>query len=551
MRSRLWIFGLVIGLLVFPSHVQAGHVWSRTVGGPTNCSVDAIALEPSGNIITTGGFRGTTNFGGDTFSSVGSYDAYLAKFDPNGSHIWSRAFGSPGYDGGSGLSVDDAGNVLVTGSFQDSISLGGSVLTSAGSSDIFLGKFDSNGNHVWSAAYGDADYDRGHSVTADGSGNAIVTGRFAGTVDFGGGPLVGSGTTGDIFIVKYDPAGGHLWSKRFGLGSSDWGQVVAVDSANNVIVTGFFYSSIDFGGGLRSSVGYGDVFLVKYAPDGAHLWSRSFGGPFSDYVAGMCVGPSQGIVLTGSFSNSINLGGTSLTSAGSQDVFLAGYDSQGNHLWSRSFGGPGTDGGSAVCVDVLGNVAMTGSFFETVDFGGGPLTSAGYDDLFVAAYDSMGDHAWSYTFGDIYNDGGRALVFTAARNVLFGGAVIGSVDFGGGAPLTTGGFLAEFEGVPAVSGVGDAPRYTNALYDNFPNPFNPTTTIKYSIEERAHVSLKIYNVAGQLVRSLVDEVQSPGTIWLATWDGRDNAGHSVSSGVYFYELVTKNFSQTKKAVFLK
>jgi hypothetical protein len=97
----------------------------------------------------------------------------------------------------------------------------------------------------------------------------------------------------------------------------------------------------------------------------------------------------------------------------------------------------------------------------------------------------------------------------------------------------------------------NAPKYVNALYDNYPNPFNPTTIIKYSIKKRAHVSLKVYNVAGQLVRTLVDEVQSPETVKPVTWDGSNNAGQTVSSGVYFYKLVTKNFSQTRKAVFLK
>jgi hypothetical protein len=96
-----------------------------------------------------------------------------------------------------------------------------------------------------------------------------------------------------------------------------------------------------------------------------------------------------------------------------------------------------------------------------------------------------------------------------------------------------------------------APQYANALHANYPNPFNPVTTIKYSIKERAQVSLTIYNAAGQVVKKLVDEVQSPVVVQSVTWDGRNDAGQSVASGVYFYKLVTKNFSQTKKMVLLK
>jgi hypothetical protein len=94
-------------------------------------------------------------------------------------------------------------------------------------------------------------------------------------------------------------------------------------------------------------------------------------------------------------------------------------------------------------------------------------------------------------------------------------------------------------------------RLRNSLAQNYPNPFNPTTTIEYTIKEQTHVSLKIYNVAGQLVKTLVDEVKSPETVTPLTWDGRNDAGKKVASGVYFCRLVTKDFAQTKKLVLLK
>ncbi|UCG52218.1 MAG: T9SS type A sorting domain-containing protein, partial [Candidatus Latescibacterota bacterium] len=98
----------------------------------------------------------------------------------------------------------------------------------------------------------------------------------------------------------------------------------------------------------------------------------------------------------------------------------------------------------------------------------------------------------------------------------------------------------------------DPIAFENRLGDNYPNPFNPTTTIKYSIKEPAHVSLKVYNVAGQLVKTLVDDAKKPRAEGFAvTWDGHDNKGQPVASGVYFYKFVTKNYVQTKKMVFLK
>ncbi|NIM65448.1 MAG: T9SS type A sorting domain-containing protein [Candidatus Latescibacteria bacterium] len=100
------------------------------------------------------------------------------------------------------------------------------------------------------------------------------------------------------------------------------------------------------------------------------------------------------------------------------------------------------------------------------------------------------------------------------------------------------------------SGAGGTPQFTNSLAQNYPNPFNPSTTIKYSIKERAHVSLKIYNVAGQLVKTLVNE-EKPAGEYTKGWNGRSDAGDPVASGVYFYKLATKHFTKTKKMVILK
>ncbi len=110
--------------------------------------------------------------------------------------------------------------------------------------------------------------------------------------------------------------------------------------------------------------------------------------------------------------------------------------------------------------------------------------------------------------------------------------------------------MGAYEFDPAT-GVGQAPLFANRLDQNYPNPFNPTTTIEYSIAEPGHVSLKVYNVAGQLVRTLVDQFQSPGQVRPVRWNGLNNTGQSVSSGVYFYKLTTTGFVKTRKMVVLK
>jgi flagellar hook assembly protein FlgD len=110
--------------------------------------------------------------------------------------------------------------------------------------------------------------------------------------------------------------------------------------------------------------------------------------------------------------------------------------------------------------------------------------------------------------------------------------------------------LGAYESDPAT-GITTGPAYANRLDQNYPNPFNPTTTIEYSIAETGFVSLKVYDVAGQLVRTIVDEVQSPGQVRPVRWNGLNDRGHSVSSGVYFYKLTAADFTKTRKMVLLK
>ena len=121
------------------------------------------------------------------------------------------------------------------------------------------------GDHLWSNRFGGTSSEYGHSVAIDSAGNVLVTGYFQGTADFGGGGLTSAGDL-DVFVAKYDASGKHLWSKRFGGTSGDYGLSVAIDSAGNVLVTGYFQGTVDFGGGGLTNAGSVDIFVAKFSP---------------------------------------------------------------------------------------------------------------------------------------------------------------------------------------------------------------------------------------------------------------------------------------------
>jgi hypothetical protein len=328
---------------------------------------------------------GTVDFGGGTLTSAGDHDIYVAKFGPNGDHLWSKRFGDADDQDGYSIAVDGSGNVIIMGALEGTVDFGGGALTSAGGYDIVVAKFGSDGAHLWSKRFGDAGLQEPSRVAVDDSGNVVATGFFLGAIDLGGGALTSAGDE-DVFVAKFGPDGAHLWSKRFGDANIQKAYGIAVDASGNVIVTGDFRGTVDFGGGALTSAGDYDVFVVKLGSDGAHRWSKRFGD--ADIQEGSCVAVDAlgSVIVTGGFHGSVNFGGGALTSAGDYDVFVAKLGSDGAHRWSKRFGDADYQYPWAVAVDASRNVTVAGDLFGSVNFGGGVLTSAGADDIFVARF---------------------------------------------------------------------------------------------------------------------------------------------------------------------
>jgi uncharacterized protein (AIM24 family) len=548
---------IILALMVMSPAVRADyppHIWSQNFGDSAGQYGLGLAVDGSGNVILTGFFEGTVDFGGGplTAGSVGiDSDIYLAKFDASGNHIWSQRFGDTDHywDGAMGVAVGVSGNATITGFFENTVNFGGGVLTSAGGgNDIFVAKFDANGGHIWSRRFGDTDDESGYGVAADGSGNDIVTGSFQDTVDFGGGTLTSAGGD-DIFVAKFDASGNHIWSQRFGDGSRQLGQEVAVDGSGNVIVTGEFAGAVNFGGGVLTSAGGSDIFVAKFDASGNHIWSDRFGDTSSDVGYSVTVDGGGNVVATGHFAGTVNFGGGPLTSAGSIDIFVAKFDAGGNHIWSQHFGDADGQLGRSVAVDGSGNVIITGELWGTADFGGGAITSAGGTDIFLAKFDSSGNHIWSEAFGDGDGQHGYAVAADGSGNVIGTGAFSGTVDFGGG--TMTGNwdiFLAKFG--PTATGIVAAPIGYQLGIQGYPNPFNPATTIAYSLPKTGFVSLGVYDVQGRLLKTLVNETRTMGE-HAVTWNGQDASGTTVASGVYFVRLEFGGQVRTRKIVLLK
>jgi hypothetical protein len=403
-----------------------------------------VKADGSNNLIVAGRFMGTVDFGGGPLTNVGSSSLFVAKYAADGVHQWSKAYGGTSSDViVQDMALDSSGNVIVIGYFTGAVNFGGGVLSSAGLCDIFLAKYSGvNGAHIWSKRFGSTQDDVGYGVAVDEFDNIIVTGGFRSSVDFGGGVLVAYASSADFFVAKYTASGTHQWSKRVTNTGDDYGYSVAVDSSGDIVLTGLFSGKIDFGGGVYTSAGLFDIFVVKYTGAGTYVWSKRLGGTWDDFGYGVDMDSSGNVLVTGVFTGSVDFGGGVLSSAALKDVFVAKYaGTDGSHRWSKRFGGSSDDVVNRIAVDGNGDVIMTGSFQYTVDFGGGPLTSAGLTDIFVVKYAGTdGTHRWSKRFGSTGNDAGYGITADGMGNVVTTGSFMGSVDFGDGLLTSAGTF---------------------------------------------------------------------------------------------------------------
>ena len=402
-------------------------------------------------MAVTGSFYGATDFGGGSVSSFvhptlgPTMDIFIAEYSPTGGYLWARVIGADSDEAGKGGAVDSSGNVLVTG-YQGSymVDYGGGPQFSHGGNDLFFAKYSSAGSWIWSKTIGGGGYDQGNAIAADDADNVVATGYIgAGTggVDFGGGMLFSAGLS-DVFLVKYSAAGVHQWSKRFGGSGNDTGMAISTDSAGSVYIIGSFEGTIDFGGGPLTSSGMRDIFVAKFSATGTHVWSKKFGSTGDDVGYGLTVDSAGDAVISGKFQSSVSFGGTALTSAGGDDIFLAKLSgTNGNHVWSKSFGNTSGDVSLAVTADASRNVVMTGYFTGSVNLGGALLSGSGLD-VFVAKYDTNGSHIWSRRFGGFDTQIGNSVAMKLTGEVSLTGYFANGIDFGSGSMTCVGSYDA-------------------------------------------------------------------------------------------------------------
>jgi hypothetical protein len=521
-------------------------IFVKTLGGSSDDHGESIVQTSDGGFVISGS---TENFG------EGNWDNILTKFDPFGNHIWTRVIGYGDNEGG--ISVEEAsdGGLVVFG-WSESF---------WADREHWIGKFDATGNHLWSRIIrGDYHYwSYAGPVIGVSDGGFVVTGS---TNNFGDADM-------DIILSKFDSTGTHLWTKRMEGSNTDMAEGLIETSDSGLVVAAMSRSY---------SVGDYDVLLLRFDSAGTLLWTKTVGGSGAEFTEDLTETSDNGLVVAG-YTESFGAGG--------RDVLLTKFNSAGVLLWTRTLGGSAEDGSYSVVELSDGGIVVTG---WTKSFGGGDA------DLLLAKFDASGNHVRSRILGEDAADRGYSIIQASDGRLVVSGR---TESYGSGgsdlilASFTDAGITCVGQYVkpeihdvspdtttpspaiaselptiipPTPSIVSPVPDITvvcqspgtaveeeptvpipaTLLYQNRPNPFNPMTTISFTLSERMHANLSIYNIEGKLVKNILNEAMDEG-LNKVTWDGTDAKSNRVSSGVYFYRLKAGKKVLTRKMVLLK
>ncbi|MDQ3020962.1 MAG: SBBP repeat-containing protein [Bacteroidota bacterium] len=483
----------------------------------------AIESEDEARAIVTDG-KGNVYVTGHTSMGRAGIEFCTIKYNAKGQEEWINYFSGLGniedsYDEATSIATDGNGSIYVTG---NSIGDNGS--------DICILKYDESGNQVWASLFdGKANgNDYAVSVKADKQGFVYV----AGTTE-------GGNTSKDYFVAKYSKSGEQEWVQTYNgidrnlLINDDEVSALEVDESGNVYVTGYSY------GGITGK----DFLTIKYNSSGQIVWVSRIDNSqmpisllFDDEAKALAVNSSGDVYVTGKTSNS---------QSGS-DYFTVKIGLKGQKLWAKLFNSetidPSLDGAEALVLDSKGNIYVTGYINDEQ-----PFSDCGNErgiDFCTIKYTTSGEQKWIKDFngsGGIGNndDIAKGILINGSGNLYVMGESMGSeetkLDF----------CLVKYSEDFPTSIIDSNIKQSFELYDNFPNPFNPSTKISFNVSVVSNVKLTIYDISGREVSLLENSILQPGK-YQYQWNASQFA-----SGTYFYKIQASDFVMTKKMTLIK
>ena len=435
MRSPLLLVALVVS---FQMRAQEWN-WAVDAGGNGNTDFCwGIATDSHGNAYWAGSISGSADFGCTTVSPP-QIAGVLAKYDSTGACQWATGITVNFNEAWAyGIAIDAQDRIYVTGSYDGNATFNNGVtLNSLGSDDIFLARYDTDGNCLWARRAGASGAnDEARAVAVNDSGDVFITGFSGGTtITFDTISIPNPSNYRQIVIACYDSTGGVQWAKA-STGNTQGRSSRAITIANDrlyitgqVGTAGTIFDGVPI---ISDPIGTA-IYVLACDLDGHALWANAYGSGDHEGM-GIAADTLGNIFVSGRFWGTIHLpNGDSLVSASSNDdILLMRLDTAGGFHWAQRAGSLQRDVGWGVEADGLGNVYLAAHFQQTIDFLGTPLTALGEEDIILARVDQWGTAAWVKQGGAFARDVAIAIHRSdvGSRPIYTGGYYWGTVTYG-------------------------------------------------------------------------------------------------------------------------
>ena len=404
-----------ITLIVFISYANLilAQQWNWAVSAGDGSNVDqcyGIATDSEGNAYWAGSVRGTSEFGCCTITTGSNTAGVLAKYDAAGNCLWVRSVlvtfdDAFAYD----IAIDAEDRIYITGSYNGNAVFSDDVtLSSLGSDDIFLARYDEEGNCIWARRAGSSgSSDEARGVAVSDSGDVFIAGYSGGTtIRFDDIMVPNPGNFRQIIIARYDSTGTVQWAKAStGNGQSKSARGIALANGR-LFVTGQFSFTVGTFDGLpiSSTNTGGKAYVLACDLDGNALWANSYGSGDHEGM-GITADTLGNVFMVGRLWGSMSLPDDTLVSVSSNDDFvILRFDADGNYHWGKSTGSTQRDLSWSAAADGQGNAYVAVQFSATVDFFGTVLSSSGGEDIAILKMDGAGDVVWAQRAGGNQRD---------------------------------------------------------------------------------------------------------------------------------------------------
>lgn len=460
-----------------------------------------IIHDNEGNLYVVGEFTDSIVIDGIKLISNGKErDIFLAKLNPKGKVLWLKNFGGIEADCYSGgICIDANSNIYLTGNFKGEISIGNSVYKNNEWWDIFLLKLSNDGQLIWSRAFIGDGGNKTSSITNDKEGNIYITGYYSKNLTFDNYFLEGPTARSDLFVVKFNSNGNVIWAKSTRSNANIFGICIKNDNKGHLYLTGFMQDSVYFDSHLLVSSGFAQAYISKIDTySGEFIWAVGGGGDGWSEGNALAIDSEDNIVLSGWYRNEIYFGNNSVSNGGDDNgpdnIFIVKFDSTGRLIWIKTTEANKYSDINDITTNKKDEIFLTGNFNGILAIEDSVYQSKfiSFSDIFVLKFNKNGDFGWFKSFGadnrPRFYDKGFGI--TSFNNSLYiTGMYSGDIWFDEKFLYCNGGsdiFITKL----SETNTDDTQRNILLIY---PNPSLDIINVKFKNPESIEYQLKVYN----------------------------------------------------------